>query len=103
MLVEPHRRHERSRFEPAWILNPQAKILVVVLGDAGCDRVTAHQMGEIRTESSLCWRAGYCVAIHAGGSLKNALALGRGITRLRGLALVLNPVVELCARLNVDA
>src|SRR5579859_5554748 len=101
MLVELHRRHERPRLEPAWILNPQAKIFVVVLCYAGCDRVTAHQMGEIRTESSLCWSAGYCVAIHAGSSFKNALPLGGGIIRLRGLALLPDPAVELSLRLNV--
>src|SRR5260221_8787568 len=103
MLVEPHRRHERSRLEPAWILNPKAKIFVIVLCYAGCDRVAAHQVSEVRTESSQCWRTGYCVAIHASSSFKNALPLGRGITRLRGLALLLNPVVEVGARLNVYA
>jgi hypothetical protein len=102
MFVEPHRRHERSRLEPTWVLNPQANILVVVPGYAGCDRVAAHQVGEVRTESPLCWRAGYCVAVYAGSSFKNTLPLIRGITRLRGLALLLNPVVELFARLNVN-
>ena len=56
-------------------LNPQFELFRSVRSGSGSDRVSAHQMSKVRTESPVrhCSRDG--VAIHAGRGFKNLSAL----------------------------
>ena len=69
---------------------------------AGRDRVSAHQVREVGTESPVGHCARHGVAVDAGGRLEYALSLGNSATCSRRLALLLNPSVEFILRLDIN-
>ena len=81
-----HRRHERSRFERVGIVDPGAQIVWRVLGHAGREGRTTHQMRQIGPENTIGGRTADGMTVDTGDRLKElAPAAHPGVVYGRGL------------------
>src|SRR6266849_4968577 len=103
MVVQVHGWHPRTRFDGVRISNPAPEVLRCVWNDTGGNRVAAHEMRQIRTESPVRGRACDRVAVYAGRHLEDAPAAGDCVIDLCGPALPGDPAIECGARVDVHA
>src|SRR5580698_3536443 len=101
--AQAHGRHFGSWFQNVRIVNPGDEVAYRVLRRAGGDGLTAHQMGEIRTESPIRHSTRYGVAVDTCRLFENLLPLRDGRAGVRRLALLLNPTVEVLAGIDIHA
>src|SRR5271167_2841187 len=73
--AQAHGRHFGSWFQRVRIVNPGDEIAYRVLRHAGGDGLTAHQMGEIGTESPIRYGTRHGVAVDTGRVFENLLPL----------------------------
>src|SRR6201987_3446295 len=85
------------------ITNPQLKISRSIISTPRRNRVSAHQVREVRAESPVGHCARDRVAVDAGGRLEYPLSLRNSLTYRRRLALLLNPLVKFIPRLDIHA
>src|SRR5580704_13115667 len=69
-IGEVHGRHQRSRFEFAWRLDPVAQAWRRIAERARTKGVAAHQVRQIRPKSSVAGSAADRMAVDAGGALE---------------------------------
>src|SRR5580698_10943066 len=101
--AQAHGRHLASGLGQLRVVNPGNQVSQRVLGCAGRDGVTAHEVRQIRTESPIGCGTSHGMAIDTGGPLEDLLSFRYRAAHSRGLALLLNPAVEILPRVDVNA
>src|SRR5271167_2117534 len=103
LSAQTHRRHLAPGFDESRIVNPRQQVSRRVARHAGGYGLPAHEMRQIRTVGAICRGACNGVAVDAGRLLEDTLSLGRLVSDVRWLLLLVNPSIEIFTRVDVYA
>src|SRR3989442_632225 len=98
-----HVRHKVPRLEMLRVLHPGLEVLGCVVQHASAERVTAHQMRQVRAKRAVGHRLAHRVTVHTGGSLEQVTAGLHGWVAYRWLLLRCHPAFEVTSRVYNDA